>query len=113
MSEASVYSPVLVITLAAIATYASRYLGTLLSGKISTESPVIDWITCVTYALLAGLVVRMIWMPIGALAATPDWWRFAAAATGLAVFALSKRNIGISVLAGSLMLVGLSWQNFG
>ncbi len=107
MVEQSLYAPVLVITLAALATYASRALGTFLSGKISVESPVIDWITCVTYALLAGLVVRMIALPIGALAETPDWWRFAAAGAGLLVFVLSKRNIGISVLAGALVLVAL------
>ena len=108
MVEQSLYSPVLVITLAALATYASRALGAFLSGKISVESPVIDWITCVTYALLAGLVARMIVMPIGALAQTPDWWRYAAAGAGLLVFVLSKHNIGFSVLAGALVLVALS-----
>lgn len=98
----------LVIALAAIATYASRAVGTMVSGKITVDSPVIDWITCVTYALLAGLVVRMIWMPIGALADTPDWMRIAAAGTGLAVFLVSKHNVGLGVLSGSLALIGLT-----
>ena len=110
MGEASLYSPIVVITLAALSTYASRALGTLLSGKITTDSAVIDWITCVTYALLAGLVVRMIWMPIGALADTPDWMRFAAAGTGLVVFLIAKRSVGMGVLAGSLMLIALTSQ---
>ncbi|MBL4615134.1 MAG: AzlD domain-containing protein [Magnetovibrio sp.] len=108
MTEPSLYSPVLMITLAAVATYASRLLGTFLSGKISTDSAVIEWITCVTYALLAGLVVRMIWLPIGALAQTPDWMRLTAAATGLIVFAISRKNIGLAVLLGSLVLVALT-----
>jgi len=112
MIEPSFYSPVVAITLAGIATYASRALGAYLSGKVGTQSPVIDWITCVTYALLAGLVVRMIWMPIGALAATPDWMRFTAAGTGLAVFALTRKNVGLGVLGGSLMLIALTWQTF-
>ncbi|OEJ66201.1 AzlD domain-containing protein [Magnetovibrio blakemorei] len=110
MIENAVYSPVLVITLAALATYASRLLGAFLSGRLTTASPIVDWITCVTYALLAGLVVRMIWMPIGTLAQTPDWWRFAAAASGLIVFMISRKNVGLGVLAGSLVLMGLSWS---
>jgi len=109
MVDATVYSPVLAITLAAVATYASRYLGALLSGKISTDSTIIDWITCVTYALLAGLVVRMIWMPIGALSTTPDWVRFCAAGIGLATFVISRKNIGLGVLAGSLTIIALTW----
>ncbi|MCW8915739.1 MAG: AzlD domain-containing protein [Magnetovibrio sp.] len=108
IEQSGVYAPWMVITLAAIATYASRGVGAALSGQISTESAVIEWITCVTYALLAGMVVRMIWMPIGTLATTADWMRFAAAGTGLTVFFLTKHNIGISVLSGSLVLVGLS-----
>jgi len=110
MTEASIYSPLLIITLAAAATYASRALGTLLSGKITVDSAMIDWITCVTYALLAGLVARMIWMPIGALTATPDWMRFTAAATGLIVFGLTRKSVGFGVLAGSAVMIALSAQ---
>ena len=106
------YSPFVAIGLAAIATYAARAAGAYLSGKISTESAVIDWITCVTYALLAGLVVRMIWMPVGALASTPDWMRFAAAGTGLLVFIIARRSVGLGVLSASLMLVALTWHSF-
>lgn len=111
MNEAISYSPLLAIALAAVATYASRAAGTFLSGKITTDSAVIDWITCVTYALLAGMVARMIWMPVGALNELPDWMRFAAAGTGLAVFWLTRRSVGYGVLAGSLVLAGLSWSS--
>ena len=107
--DTGVYSPLLVISLAALATYASRLLGTVLSGRITTDSAMIDWITCVTYALLAGLVVRMIWMPVGALAATPDWMRISAAAAGLLIFALTRKSVGFGVLGGSLVLIVLTW----
>lgn len=112
MTEAMTYSPFIAIALAAVATYASRAAGAFLSGKIGTESPVIDWITCVTYALLAGLVVRMIWMPVGALASTPDWMRFAAAGTGLAVFVIARKSVGLGVLSGTLTLIALTWNSF-
>jgi len=112
MSEAALYSPFVAIALAAVATYASRAAGAFLSGKIGTESAVIDWITCVTYALLAGLVVRMIWMPVGALSTTPDWMRFTAAATGLAVFIVARKSVGLGVLSGTLTLIALTWNAF-
>ncbi len=104
------YTPVLVITLAALASYASRAAGTVLSGKISGDSQVVEWITCVTYALMAGLVVRMIILPLGALSTTPDWVRLSAAGVGLAVFFATRKNVGASVLAGSLTLIALTWN---
>lgn len=109
MNEAIHYSPILVITLAALSTYAARAAGAFLSGRITTQSPVIDWITCVTYALLAGLVVRMIWLPLGALATTPDWVRLCSAGAGLLVFFITRKNVGFGVLSGSLMLIALTW----
>lgn len=103
------YGPIGIITLAALASYASRALGTLLSGRIRADSPVIEWITAVTFALMAGLVARMIILPIGALAGTPDWIRLSAAAVCLAVFFVARKNVGLGVLAGSLTLMALIW----
>jgi len=103
----ALYSPMAIITLAALASFASRALGTALSGRILADSPVIEWITAVTYALMAGLVARMILLPIGALDETPDGIRLSAAATCLAVFFLSRKNIGLGVMAGSLTLMAL------
>lgn len=100
-------SPAGIITLAALASFAPRALGTMLSGRIRADSPVIEWITAVTYALMAGLVARMILLPIGRLADTPDWIRLAAAAACLAMFFAAKKNIGLGVLAGSLTLMAL------
>ena len=112
MTDPTMYSPFVAIALAAVATYASRAAGAFLSGKIGTESAVIDWITCVTYALLAGLVVRMIWMPVGALASTPDWMRIGAALVGLAVFIIARKSVGLGVLSGTLTLIALTWNSF-
>lgn len=102
------YSPFLIITAAALASYASRALGTVLSGRIRADSPVIEWITAVTYALMAGLVVRMIVLPVGALAGTPDWARLGAAGIGLAVFFAARKSVAFGVLAGSLALAGFA-----
>jgi len=110
MMDALTSLPVLIITLAAIATYASRGLGAMLSGRISPDSAIVDWITCVTYALMAGMVVRMLALPIGALTTTPDWMRLVSTAVGLAAFFITRRNVGVGVVAGSLTLAALTWQ---
>lgn len=103
------YNPVWVITLAAAVSYASRGLGVALSGKLNPEGSVVEWITCVTYALMAGMVVRMLALPIGALVHTPDWVRFIAVLVGLLVFFITRKNVGAGVLAGSLFLMFLMW----
>lgn len=106
--EALFHTPVGIITLAALASFASRALGALLSGRIRADSPVIEWITAVTYALMAGLVARMVLLPIGGLAGTPDWMRLTSAAACLAVFFIARKNVGLGVLAGSLTLIALA-----
>jgi len=107
--DTSLYSPFIIITLAALASYVSRALGALLSGRIRADSPVIEWITAVTYALMAGLVARMILLPIGGLADTPTWMRLSAAAVCLAVFFIARKNVGLGVFSGSLVLIALTW----
>lgn len=102
------HTPAGIITLAALASFASRALGAMLSGRIRADSPVIEWITAVTYALMAGLVARMIILPIGGLAETPDWMRLSAAAACLAVFFIARKNVGLGVLVGSVTLITLS-----
>lgn len=110
MNDPQTFGPFVIITLAALASYASRALGTLLSGRVRADSPVIEWITAVTYALMAGLVARMILLPQGALRDTADWVRLAAALVGLLVFFATRRSVGLSVLAGSLTLLALTWR---
>jgi len=107
--ESGLNNPMLVILLAALASYVSRGLGALLSGRINAEGPMVEWITCITYALMAGLVVRMLLLPIGALVGTPDWMRLAAIATGLIIFFTTRKNIGFGVFGGSAMLAWLAW----
>jgi branched-subunit amino acid transport protein len=81
-------------------TFAWRALGVALSSRVNTESTLFQWITCVTYALLAGVVVRMIVLPLGDLATTPLPHRLLAIAAGLAIFFLTRRNVIAGVLGG-------------
>lgn len=93
---------------AALATYVWRGLGTALSGRIDPAGPMFEWVGCVAYALLAGLVARMIVLPIGPLQETGLGVRLAATAVALAVFFAARRNLLLGVSAGVIALVALS-----
>ena len=100
---------VLALVLGIAATYVWRLGGLLISGRIDADSEVFKWFYCVAYALLAGLIARMIVLPIGPLEATALGARLAAAAVALAMFFLSRKNIGLGVAAGAGALVLLTW----
>ena len=101
--------PYAMVVVGGLATYFWRALGVALSGRIDTASRLFEWVACVAYALLAGLIARMILLPNGPLAeaASPD--RIAAAVIALAIFFLTRRNIGLGVAAGAGALVLMSW----
>jgi len=108
--SAQLWGPVAVILIGGLVTYLWRALGVALSGRIDPEGPLFAWTACVAYALLAGLIARMILLPRGDLADTATLDRLAAAAAALLVFfLLTRRNMLLAVAAGSGGLVLLTW----
>ena len=91
--------PLLVLAVSAAATYVWRGLGVAFSGKINPDGRIFAWLACVAYALLAGLIVRMILLPIGPLADSPLAARLTAAGVCLLCFLLCRRILP-SILAG-------------
>ncbi len=109
----SAHWPVVLMVAGALVTYFWRALGVALSGRIDAGSPLFEWVACVAYAMLAGLIARMIVLPNGPLAEAAAADRIAAAVIALAIFFLARRNIGLGVAAGAgalvLMTLGRSW----
>ena len=99
----------LLVLLCVVVTYAWRGAGVLLSGRIATDSDLFRWITCVAYAMVAGLVMRIIVMPTGLLAASLLEHRLVACVLGLAVYYLSRRNLFIAIGAGAFALTVLNY----
>jgi len=91
---------------AVLATYLWRFLGAAFSYRIDTESKLFEWITCVSYAMLAGLISRMIFIPVGPLIETSLWSRVVCVIIGLAVFFLAGRRVLVGVAAGLLTFIG-------
>lgn len=98
----------LLIVLATAATYASRLAGVIFVGRVAASGPVLQWVACVAYALLAGLVSRMLLLPIGPLALTTPSARIAGVAAAVAVWLAFKRNVLLGVVAGTATLALLA-----
>lgn len=82
-----------------------RMLGVLLSTNLDLDSEVLRWVRAVSTALIAGLVARMVLLPVGALAGVPLWLRCAAFAVALAVFFAARRHLATGIAAGTVVLV--------
>ena len=100
MTDIITTNPWLVIAVSALVTYASRFLGTALSGRISRDDAIFTWLSYVTYALLMALIARMLIFPIGSLAETSDSHRFMSVAVALAVFFTFKRQLIPALASG-------------
>ena len=85
-----------------LGTYLWRGLGVTLSARIRPESELFAWFGCVAYAMLAGLISRVILMPSGALEHTALWQRLAATGFALAAYLLfTKKNLFAGVVASA------------
>ena len=100
--------PYVVVLAGALATHLWRALGVAMSGQIRADSPLLDLVGCIAYALLAGLVARMILLPVGPLQGTGLAARLAATAVAVAVFFVFRRNVLAGVLAGGMALAALA-----
>lgn len=93
----------------ALGTYAWRGLGVMLSGKIKQNSPLFGWITCVTYAMVAALVVRIIVLPVGVLSETSLAYRLLATGAALAMMIGKKNGLVPAISVGTLLMIMLGW----
>jgi branched-subunit amino acid transport protein len=105
--------PWLFLLVGAVATYVWRGLGVMLSGRVNADSPMMRWVAAVAYALLAGLIVRMIVLPAGSLATISLVDRLGATAVTVAVYFITRRSIVLGVAAGAATLILLLYLRNG
>ncbi len=89
------------------ATYVWRFLGVLFAKQINPEGAMFQWITCVSYAMLAGLITRLVFIPVGPLEAAPLWIRVTGIIIGLAMYFICKRQVLIGVGSGLAAFIAL------
>jgi branched-subunit amino acid transport protein len=97
--------PWLLLAICGLATYLWRGPAVLIAAGVDPKSEFFAWISCVAYAIIAGVVSRMLFLPTGALAETTAVERALGSAVALAVyFRLTNRNLFAGVIAGAAAL---------
>lgn len=102
----------LVLTCAA-GSYVWRGLGVWVADRIDVESDWFHWITCVAFAMIAGLVCRVIILPVGDLEQVSLIRRLAGVAVALIAFRLARGSLLAGVLAGAATLPILGLLGWG
>jgi branched-subunit amino acid transport protein len=96
---------VLLVLACGAGTYVWRGLGIAVSSRLSTGSELFAWVGCVAFAMLAGLVSRIVLIPSGALEHTALWQRLAATAVSVAVyFVVTRKNLLAGVVSSAVTL---------
>lgn len=101
------------VALCGAGTYLWRALGVTFSGGARLDSEIFAWAGCVAYAMIAGLVVRILLLPTGSLADTALTHRLIACAAALAVYYAVRRNLLFGVATGFVVLVGFNYGRLG
>ena len=86
------------------ATFVWRFLGVVVVKRIDANGAIFQWITCVSYAMLAGLIFRMVIMPESELAGVSLVIRIVAVVIAFAAYFLFRRRLVAGVLAGGVSL---------
>lgn len=103
----------LLVAACAAGTYLWRGLGVLLSGRIQIDSELFNWVACVAYAMVAGLIARIIVMPTGMLAQSLLTDRLLACVLALVAFYACRRNLFVGVCAGVITLIAINYARAG
>jgi branched-subunit amino acid transport protein len=98
----------LLVILCGLATFVWRFFGVVFARRIDPSGPMFQWVTCVSYAMVAGLVFRMIALPENDLAVLPAWMRFAAVGIAFVTYYASGSRLLPGVLAGSGALAAMA-----
>lgn len=92
-----------------LATYFWRAMAVLFSGRLTVESEIFRWVECVAYAMIAGLMMRIVLMPSGVLAASPMIDRVAGCFIALAAYRMCKRNLLAGLGAGVAFFIAAAY----
>jgi branched-subunit amino acid transport protein len=99
----------LAIVACGLVTWLWRGFGVLLSGRLDPNSAMFEWVACVAYALVAGLIARIIVMPSGLLAQTALADRLLACVVALLAYRLARRNMFAGMVCGLAVFIGAGY----
>ena len=91
-----------------LGTFAWRMLGALVPAHINPEGAAFQWLSCVAYAMLAGLIARILLLPIGILAQTPTSDRAIAMLAGFVLFFVLRRHVFAATTCAFAVMLALT-----
>ena len=100
--------PSIVLAFCILGTFIWRAIGVTIANHIDITSELFQWFNCVAYAMLAGLISRIILIPSGTLATTPNFDRVTAMIIGFVIYILLKRNIFWGTIIAFFVFLGLT-----
>ena len=109
MSTSAQAAPWVFLIMAIFATYLWRGMGAVIAARIDPESEFLQWIACVAYGLLASLISRIIFLPVGLLDNSELVDRLGATVFGFVLFVIFKRNIAVGTLSAAGLFMLLVW----
>jgi branched-subunit amino acid transport protein len=96
----------LALIAASLGTYICRAIGVKLSGQVNQDREFFRWLSAVTYAMVAALTIRLIFLPIGLLSTVPLYLRVLVCLLALGVMISNpNRRLVPALLIGTLMMV--------
>ena len=101
--------PFLFIILAgAIPTDVWRWIGVTFASGLKDDSEWIILARAIANALVAGVIMRLILFPTGALVDIPVWVRLVAVGCAAILYFVIYRNLMLAVVTGGAVLVSLA-----
>ena len=96
----NVTDPLSVLVLSLLGTFLLRALGVVGAGRLEEDTALFRWVGCVAFAIAAGLMAKILFLPSGALAEAAISSRLGGVAVGLLIFFVFGRRILWSLGAG-------------
>ena len=101
-------SIILAILVTSLATFSSRFLGTVSSEGIKETSKLFRYFNCLAYSTLAALIARTIIFPVGVLSDASYLSRAIVVLFCVFIFFISKRNFVYPTVISAIMMAVLS-----
>ena len=102
--------PLFLLMFVLMGTFLLRAVGVIGAGHMEQDTPLFRWIGCVAFAIAAGIMAKILFIPSGVLAEAPLISRLGGAAVGL-LAAVEVREAAVAAVASHLRR--LEPQTFG
>jgi len=99
------HGTLILLLVAALAHEPFRWLGLYFGRSLPADSELFIWVRAVATALVAALVMRLIFFPAGELAHVSQAVRIASSLAGVAIYFAAKRNLAVAVIGSALVLI--------